>query len=124
MRRRKATTMQVNARLETELVDRLAMRAKENRASLSEEIKTRLINSFEPEPGAADFRGSWVSQLRDTLEADVPKEKIEEVWDCLREIDAEFAKFYGFLENKLSTYVRYPRVRELLRGKTKAARQE
>ena len=118
MRRRKATTMQVNARLETELVDRLGARAKENRVSLSEEIKTRLINSFKPEPSLADFRASWLRRLRDAVETLARKEggNIEEVGGVLNSVDAEFSQFYGGVETKMSPYVRAPTVREVLRG--------
>ena len=56
-------------------------------------------------------------RLRDAIEADAPPEKIEEGWDCLRAIEAEFSTFYGGVETRLSPYVRISlRVRELLRG--------
>jgi|SRR6516165_11245945 len=134
MRRRKATTMQVNARLETELVDRLGARAKENRVSLSEEIKTRLINSFKPEPSLADFRGDWMSRLRNTLEHIARQEgiDIEAVWRVVQVLEVKWGGLYTDVENELSPHVRYPQIRELLRGaptlphetKTKAAQRE
>jgi hypothetical protein len=69
-----------------------------------------------PEPGLGDFRDAWLRRLRSVIEAVVPPEKIEEAWPILRAIEAEFAKLYGFTEDKLSPYVRESLVREILRG--------
>jgi hypothetical protein len=115
MRRRKATTMQVNARLETELVDRLAMRAKENRASLSEEIKTRLINSFEPAPSLADYFAIWETSIRDAVERGASKENIEQALRDLADVGAILRGTYTNIENKMLPYMPDPKVRELVR---------
>ena len=117
-RRQPRVTVPVNFRLDTELVDRLATHAKANRVTFSAEAKARLLNSFDtkPEQSLHDFRASWLSQLRDAIEAGVPKQEIEAGWRVLLVIEAEWAKFCGILEGKLPPCIRIPRVRELLRG--------
>jgi hypothetical protein len=124
-RRQPRVTVPVNFRLDTELVDQLTTHAKANRVTFSAEAKARLLSSFDtkPEQSLHDFRASWLSQLRDAIEAGVPKQEIEAGWRVLLAIEAEWAKFCGTIEGKLSTsegklppYIRIPRVRELLRG--------
>jgi hypothetical protein len=133
MRRRKPTvTMQINVRLDTELVRQLETRAKANRVTVSEEIRTKLIK---PESSLSDFRAEWLRKVRDALEHDADPKDIEAVWQCLRDLEVKFAGFYTAAENDLSPYVRSARVRELLRGvpvalpdeskaKSKATQQE
>lgn len=118
MRRRKPTiTMQINVRLDTELVRQLETRAKASRATLSEQIRTRLIDSLDPkpEPSLADFRASWLHRLRNAVEH-AAKENIESAWPVLQLLDAKFSHFCGDAETELQRYVRDPKVRELLRG--------
>jgi hypothetical protein len=123
MRRRKATTVQINVRLDTMVVDQLEARAKANRVSFSEEARQRLIDSLNPklEPSLADLRASWLHwlrRLRDALET-VARQKggnIEETWPVLSSLDAEFSQLYGSTETKLSKYVGAAEIRELLRG--------
>jgi hypothetical protein len=120
MRRRQATTAQITLRLNTALIQQLETRAKENRTTLSEEIRELIEDGLDPkpEPSLADFRGDWLRRLRDAIEHDARKEggNIEEAWDCLRAVDAGFSTFYGDVETKLSRHVPNPQVRELLRG--------
>jgi hypothetical protein len=135
-RRRPIQTAQTNIRLDTALIAQLEIRAKANRTNFSEEVRGMLIDGLnpKPEPGLGDFRDAWLRGLRRDVEAVVPPEKIEEAWAILRAIESEFAKFYGYVEDKLSPYVRDSRVRELLRGvpalpnetkpKAKSTRQE
>jgi hypothetical protein len=124
-RRQPRVTAPVNFRLDRELIDRLTAHAKTNRTTFSAEAKARLLSSFDtkPEFSLYDFRSSWLSQLRDAIEAGVPKQEIEAGWRVLLAIEAEFAKFCHAIEGKLSASegklppcVRIPRVRELLRG--------
>jgi len=127
MRRRKATTMQVNVRLDTAVVDRLEECARAHRVSFSEEARQRLISSLNPQPdelSLADYRAIWLRRLRDTIEAILREaieagaspETIEKALGVLQLEEAEFSKFYGGVETRLSPYVRYPAVRRLLRG--------
>jgi hypothetical protein len=124
-RRQPRVTTPVNFRLDTELVDRLTTHAKANRVTFSAEAKARLLSSFDtkPELSLYEFRSSWLGLLRDAIEAGVPKQEIEAGWRVLLFIEAEWAKFCGAIEGKLSASegklppcVRIPRVRELLRG--------
>jgi len=117
MRRRKPATIQINVRLDAELVRDLEMRAKANRTNLSAEIRTRVIDSLKAE-SLADFRAAWLRRLRDAVETLARKEggNIEEVGGVLNSVDAEFSQFYGGVETKMSPYVRAPTVREVLRG--------
>ena len=117
MRRRKPATIQINVRLDAELVRDLEMRAKANRTNLSAEIRTRVIDSLKAE-SLADFRAAWLRRLRDAIETIARQEggNIEEVWGVLSGVDAGFSMFYGDTETKLSKYVRYTNVRALLRG--------
>jgi hypothetical protein len=123
MRRRKATTMQVNIRLDVTVVDQLEARARANRVSFSEEARQRLIDSLDPkpEPSLDEFRSAWLRRLRDTIEHDARKEggnNIEAYWRTLQRLDAKFALFYGDVETELDSHagLRNPRVRALLRG--------
>jgi hypothetical protein len=117
-RRRPIQTAQTNIRLDTALIAQLEAAARTSRTNFSEEVRARLVDSFNPAPvpGFADFRDAWLRRLRRDVEAVVPPEKIEEAWAILRAIESESAKFYGYLEDKLSPYVRDSRIRELLRG--------
>jgi hypothetical protein len=139
MRRRKATTLQVNVRLDTMVVDELEARARANRVSFSEEARQRLIDSLNPKPelGLAGALDDFKRQMRDAIESGARQneEDIEEAWRVLRRLDALSAKFYGDIENELSPYVRHAQVRTLLRGapvalpdeakaKSKATQQE
>ena len=119
MRHRKPTqTTQVNVRLDTALVLQLEKRAKENRTTFSEIIRTLLTDglAIKPEPSLNSFRVYFTSRLRDLVEAGAPKQDIEQAWATLRAVEALFAKFYGDIETQLSPYVRIAQVRELLRG--------
>jgi hypothetical protein len=124
MRRRKPTqTAQVNVRLDIGLLHLLETRARENRTTFSEQIRTMLVDGLDPkpEPSLADFRADWLRRLRDTIEHGARKDieaakNIESAWRVLQRLDANFAKFYTEVENELSSYLPDPRVRELLRG--------
>jgi hypothetical protein len=104
-------------RFDADLVRRLETAAKGHATTLSQEVRERLIASF-AETSLADFHADWLRRLRDAVEACVPKEKIEEAWGLLRDIEVVFAGTYTASETKLSLLrlLRYPRVRELLRG--------
>jgi hypothetical protein len=117
-RRRPIQTAQTNIRLDTALIAQLEAAARTSRTNFSEEVRARLVDSFNPKPerGFAAVGAAWLHLLRSAVEAVAGPEKIEEAWAVLRAIDAEFAKFYGFAEDRLSPYVRDSRVRELLRG--------
>ena len=59
--------------------------------------------------------------MRDTIEHEARKyveaaKNIEADWRNLQALDATFAHFYGDVETKLDSYVRNPKIRELLRG--------
>jgi hypothetical protein len=114
MRRRKpTTTVQVNFRLDEQLVRQLEAAAKERRVTFSEECRTRLSKT---DPSLADFRADWVRRVRDTLEHGVDKKDIEKAWRCVRDLETESARFYAAAEELLTSYVSDPRIRELLRG--------
>ena len=115
MRRRKATTMQINVRLDVGIVHELEARAKANRVSFSEEARQRLINSLNP-PSLAGALEDFKRRARDIVEHNAPKEKIEDAWRSLQALDAACAVFYTAAENELSAYVRDPSVRQMLRG--------
>jgi hypothetical protein len=116
-RRRPIQTLQANIRLDAQLIAQLEKRAKANRTNFSEEIRARLIDSLNPrpEPGLADFGATWVSRLRDALEAGAP-EDIEAIWRAVRVIETVFAGLYGTAETELLPWISNPKIRELLRG--------
>jgi hypothetical protein len=124
MRRRKLTeTTQINTRLSTELVRELETRAKENRTTFSEQIRTRLVDSLVPkrDPSLHEFREIWLRQMRATIDDEVrkiPEEalKIEAHWRFEQRLEAMFTGFCGEMEKELDWYVRFPKIRELLRG--------
>jgi hypothetical protein len=108
--------MQVNARLETELVDRLAMHAKESRTSLSSEIRTRLINSFNAKAGLASYLADWETSIRDAVERGARKEDIEQALRALAELGAILRGTYTNVERLMLPYMPDPKVRELVRA--------
>jgi hypothetical protein len=117
MRRPKSTaTIQLNFRLDAELVRALETHAKASRVTVSQEVRRRLVGSFDAGPSLADFRADWVRRVRDTLEHGVDKKDIEKAWRCVRDLETESAKFYAAAEELLMLYVSDPRIRELLRG--------
>ena len=123
MRRRKPRRpRQINLRLDEALRSRLEAAASERQTNTTQ-LMRQLLEGGLAEPSLADFRASWLSQLRDAIEAGVPKQEIEAGWRVLLAIEAEWAKFCGTIEGKLSTSegklppcIRIPRVRELLLG--------
>jgi hypothetical protein len=116
MRRPKSTaTVQVNLRLDSDLVHRLEGAAKGRATTFSQEIRERLIASF-TEVSLADILTNFKRRARDTIEHSARKEDIEAAWRCLQEVDAKSAQFYVDIEGKLFPYLQDPKVRELLRG--------
>jgi hypothetical protein len=132
MRRRKLTpTVQVNTRLSAELVNRLEKTAREERATLSEKIRELLEGGLAPKPELSldEFRVGWLRRVRDTIEHEARKDpeavkNIEADWRNLQALDVAFAHFYGDMEIKLQSYVKYPKIRELLRGAPTALESE
>ena len=114
MRRPKSPAIiQVNLRLDADLVRQLETAAKARVTTLSQEVRERLIASF-VEPSLSDSLTNFKHGLRDAIEHS--SKDIEKDYGCLREVDAVCAHFYAAVENKLSLQVRYPRVRQVLRG--------
>jgi len=113
-------TQQINLRIESAMLARLAARARANRTSLSEEIRPMLVAGLDPKPplGLADIRADWLARLRNAIETLARKGggNIEELWGIVRDLEVEFSKLYGNAETKLSRLVGEPEIRELLRG--------
>jgi len=134
MRRRKVTTNQINARIDSTLMNQLEMHARANRVSFSEEIRARLVRSLaaEAKPGLAGDLESFKRETRDGAENFVREKggNIEDLWPILRRVDSLVAEFYGAIETELSPLVSSSAIRELLRGtpadetKSKATQQE
>ena len=124
MRRRRPTqTIQVNVRLDSELVRQLETHAKESRTTLSEEIRARIIDSLDPkpEPSLWGFLDAFGHRVRDIIEHGARKDieaakDIETAWGHLQAIDAKSRIFYTDIERELFSYVQNPKIRELLRG--------
>ena len=123
MRRHKVQTQQINVRLDRAIIDQLEARAKTARHSFAEETRQRIIMSFvaRPELSLAEFRESWTRRVRETIVDEVRKDNaaavnIEADLRNLQALDAAWAHFYGDMEIKLQSYVKYPKIRELLRG--------
>jgi len=122
MRRHKpvASTIQLNLRVTPQVFGELEARSKAQGITVSELVR-QAIDSLKPKPkqSLAEFRASWLNRLRDAIEAGAREEggkTFEEDLNIYAAVDAEFSKFYGVVETKLSKQVRRPRVRVLLRG--------
>jgi hypothetical protein len=121
-RRRRATTVQVNIRLDVTVVDELEAHARLNRNSFSEEARRRLIDSLNP-PSLADSLANFKNLVRDVVEQHIRQEdpeNIEKGWQRLRALDAACAQFYTAVENELSAYAHSSAVRQLMRGAPQA----
>jgi hypothetical protein len=104
------------------LRSRLEAAASERQTNTTQ-LMRQLLEGGLAEPSLADFRANWLRKLRDAIETGVPKQDIEAGWRVNLAIEAEWAKFFGAIERKLSSSegklsppLRIPRVRELLLG--------
>jgi len=87
--------MQVNVRLELQLVRQLEARARANCVSFSAEMRQRLINSLNTDgnQSLADFLADFRRRLRDIIERDPRKgDDIERIWRRLNAQDAKVAR--------------------------------
>jgi hypothetical protein len=132
MRRRKPKAwVQVNLRIQEELRRQLATAAEENQVSFNEEVRARLIDSFDQKTrqSLASFLAGFERDVREVLERNAREvarnaEGIELMWRRLAALGANMKGTYASVEETLSPDMQDRKLRELVRGTSDEAKSK
>jgi hypothetical protein len=132
MRRRKPKTwVQVNLRIQEELRRQLATAAEANQVSFNEEVRARLIDSFDQKTrqSLASFLAEFERNARDIIERNAREfarnaDDMELIWRRLAALGASMKGTYAGVEETLLRDMQDSDLRELVRGKPDEAKSK